>query len=200
MEAPKKNRLYLPAVIGLIIFLLGAGLWRYLEWRKLQAELYKNVQSHIELSPGQMKAMIPAASGTLLSVFRFQDERGTWQVALGNTPSGGQNVQKMGDIHKAPVGGSVETALYLCRFPVAEGTTTLALAEDAKCRDGGTLAKPEVQGYASALIRTGYRTLRRCRTPSKGEYLSLNTRCEGPKDKYQGRAGVVRLSDIEPVP
>lgn len=159
--------------------------------------VHENRKSEIQLNPSQLAEMPKAAVNDFVSVQRYQDGNGVWQLTIGEAPAGAQNVQSMGQLHKTPLPGEVEVPLYLCYFKSKNGESA-NLDTSAKCSGQGRTGDHLVlAGYVSKLIRTGYFFAVNCRTDNNGIYLSLNAHCESGKDHFYSIIGAIKAGAIQ---
>lgn len=183
-----------------VIFTLALGvLGHYLKlhYDRKQADVVKHrpIESTLSLNAYQMKDVPSVETGDTSTITRFKDSNGIWQVTVGDkVPSGATEIKKMGLLHLKPIAKIAETPLYLCAFSVANGESValdLKKCSSSKAR----LISEHPAGYVSEIIRTGYLFAVRCRN-DKGMYISLNARCEGPKDRFNGFLRAIRAADL----
>jgi hypothetical protein len=198
----KKNRLVVVLssvlLLAVIIILYSIRLDRDLVEDDDISNPFRPMESKF-LVPAQEKesALLKISKG-LVKISRSKDENHVWQVLLEDSSGDPKTAvpalhlkNMIGLLYSNPFPPFVTKPVFLCSFKNGVHAN-LSLDPSEGCSGEGTLVRPKPVGYVSSLIRSGFLMAVRCKNREAGMYLSLNARCESPKDVYQQTLGAIR--------
>ena len=173
--------------LGYFLVILGLlGVTGGIYYLKEDSTSRRKSHDSIELTAEQKEEVVNS-DGDLVSLYRFKDSDGLWQIGFHPRKSGLDSTF-VGNLYRKAVPSEVETPVYLCSYPGSNGAN-LSLDTHKNCSGEGRRVSSHPAGFLSEKVRTGFRLIARCLNHRHGMYISSRLTCEEKEDRLLASLG-----------